>query len=172
MTIRSDWNSHPWLMSFRKEEAIVNQIFPNPIEGVHSSNCLNFFPASSQGHDRASFPGSHKATSSSRKLLSLKKSGVDLVQKQSFQRSVFSWRHQTMKLACCCCLVAQLQPRGLQPARLLCPWPGSSVHGIFQAEYWSGLPFLLRGLFLTQGLNLHLLRWQADSLPLCHKGSL
>ena len=33
-------------------------------------------------------------------------------------------------------------------------------------EYWSGLHFLLQGIFLTQKLNLHLLRllhWQVDS---------
>ena len=33
-------------------------------------------------------------------------------------------------------------------------------------EYWSGLPFLLQGIFLTQASNPHLLDWQADSLPL------
>ena len=46
----------------------------------------------------------------------------------------------------CCCLVARLcpaplQPHGLYPARLLCPW-------ISKQEYWSGLPFLFsRGSF-------------------------
>ena len=30
---------------------------------------------------------------------------------------------------------------------------------------------LLQGIFPTQGLNPHLLRWQADSLPLYHLGS-
>ena len=30
-------------------------------------------------------------------------------------------------------------------------------------EYWSGLPFLPQEIFLTQGLNPHLLRWQVDS---------
>ena len=29
---------------------------------------------------------------------------------------------------------------------------------------------LLQGVFLTQGSNLCLLRWQVDSLPLCHLG--
>ena len=38
-------------------------------------------------------------------------------------------------------------------------------------EYWSGLQFLLWGIFLTQGLNPHLPHWQADSLPLSHQGS-
>ena len=63
---------------------------------------------------------------------------------------------------CCCCLVAKscltLQPHGLQPIRLLCPWdfPGKNT-GV-------GCHFLLQGIFLTQGSNLHLLHWQADSL--------
>ena len=41
--------------------------------------------------------------------------------------------------------------------------------GFSRQEYWSGLPFLLQGIFPTQGLNaclLHLLHWQVDSLPL------
>ena len=40
-------------------------------------------------------------------------------------------------------------------------------------ECWNRLPFLLLGIFLTQGSNLHLsrlLHWQADSLPLWHLG--
>ena len=37
-------------------------------------------------------------------------------------------------------------------------------------EYWSGLPFPSLGIFLIQGLNLSLFHWQADSLPLSHKG--
>ena len=55
--------------------------------------------------------------------------------------------------------------------------PGTSVRGIFQARKWEWgvISFLLQGLFLTQGSNLslfRLLRWQADSSPLCHLGSL
>ena len=34
-----------------------------------------------------------------------------------------------------------------------------------------GCYFLLQGIFLTQGLNLHHLHWQADSLPVSHLGS-
>jgi len=34
-----------------------------------------------------------------------------------------------------------------------------------------GCHFLLKGIFPTQGLNLHLLHWQADFLPLSHQGS-
>ena len=61
-----------------------------------------------------------------------------------------------------------LRPRGLQPARLLCPWnfAGKNIG--------AGCYFLLQGIFPTQGINLHLfhlLVWQADSSPLCHLGS-
>ena len=51
-----------------------------------------------------------------------------------------------------------------------CSLPGSSVHGILQA--WTlektevGFHALLQGIFLTQGLNLCLMHWQAGSLPL------
>ena len=47
--------------------------------------------------------------------------------------------------------------------------PGSSVHGILQAEYWSGLPCPLPGNLPDPGIKpvfLYLLQWQADSLPL------
>ena len=67
----------------------------------------------------------------------------------------------------CCCLVAKSHPTLLQhhelhPARLLCPWdfPGKNT-GV-------GFHFLLQGFFPIQGSNLHLLHWQADSLPLSH----
>ena len=64
---------------------------------------------------------------------------------------------------------ALLQPHGLQPTRLLCPWdfPGKNT-GV-------GCHFLFQGIFLTQGLNSYLLQeimhWQAGSLPLSHLGS-
>ena len=48
-----------------------------------------------------------------------------------------------------------------------CSPPGSSVHGILQA-------IEIQGFFPTQGLNLrllHLLHWQAGSLPLEPPGS-
>ena len=52
------------------------------------------------------------------------------------------------------------------PARLLCPQdsPGKNT-GV-------GCRFLLQGIFPTQGLNLPLLPWQVDSLPLNHQGHL
>jgi len=53
-----------------------------------------------------------------------------------------------------------------------CSPPGSSVRGILQARMGVGCHFLLQGIIPTQGSNLHLLRWHADSLPLSHQGSL
>ena len=52
--------------------------------------------------------------------------------------------------------------------------PGSSVHGIFQTRILEKIAIFYSYL-LTQGSNLCLLcllPWQADSLPLCHLGSL
>ena len=72
-------------------------------------------------------------------------------------------------LIMCCCLVIEscltlLQPRGRQPTRLHCPqdFPGKKT-GV-------DCHFLLQGIFLSQGLNLCLLQWQADSLLLSHQG--
>ena len=70
----------------------------------------------------------------------------------------------------CYCLVTQLCLTVCNPilqfARLLCPWdsPGKNT-GV-------GCHALLQGIFWTQGLNLGLLHWQADSLPLSHLGCL
>ena len=75
-----------------------------------------------------------------------------------------------MLTKCVCCVLSHsvisdsLQPYGLWPARFLCPWdsPGKDT-GV-------GCHFLLQGIFLTQGANLSLLHWQADSLPLSQQG--
>ena len=51
--------------------------------------------------------------------------------------------------------------------RLFCPW------GFLGKNTGLGCHFVLQGIFPTQGLNpcfLHLLHWQADSLPLSHLG--
>ena len=50
-----------------------------------------------------------------------------------------------------------LQPRGLQPARLLCPWDFSGKSS--------------ERILSIHGLTLCLLHWQASSLPLSHHGS-
>ena len=66
----------------------------------------------------------------------------------------------------CWCLVAKLC------LTRDCSFQAPLSLGFSKQEYWSGLPFLLQGIFLTQGLNPHLLHWQEDSLPLNHLGSL
>ena len=61
-------------------------------------------------------------------------------------------------------LVTQLGPTlcnpwTVQPTRLLCPWDSPDKNT------GESLPFLLQGIFPTQGLNPGLLALQADSLP-------
>ena len=51
-----------------------------------------------------------------------------------------------------------------------CSPPGSSVHGILQEEYWSGLSFPSQGDFPDTGIKPGFPAWQADSLPLGHLG--
>ena len=67
------------------------------------------------------------------------------------------------------CLVAKicltlLWPHGLWPTRLLClsDFPSKDI-GV-------GCHFLLQGIFPTPRLNICLLHWQADSLPLSYQG--
>ena len=43
--------------------------------------------------------------------------------------------------------------------------------GFPRQEYWSGLPFLLQGILLTQGLNPGLLHCRRIRLPLSYEGS-
>ena len=62
----------------------------------------------------------------------------------------------------CSVVSGSLWSHGLWSARLLCPWDFPSKNtGV-------GSHFLLQGIFPTQGSNprlLHLLHWQAGSLP-------
>ena len=83
-------------------------------------------------------------------------------------------KHQKSLIPMCmhACKVASVvsdfvRPYGLQPARLLCLWdsPGKNTEVSYHA--------LLLGIFLSQGSNpclLHLLYWQAGSLPLVPPG--
>ena len=73
--------------------------------------------------------------------------------------------HKLLLLFSCSVMSNSLWPHRLKPARLLCLWdfPGENT-GV-------GCYFLLQGIFLTQGSNLHFLHWEADSLPLSHQGS-
>ena len=48
---------------------------------------------------------------------------------------------------------------------------GSSVHGIYRQEYWSGLPFPVSEDLPDPGVKLVSPAWQTDSLPLSHLGS-
>ena len=60
-----------------------------------------------------------------------------------------------------------LRPYGPQPTRLLCPWDSPSMNT------GAGCHTLLQEIFPTQGSNLHLLHllhWQAGSLPLVLPG--
>ena len=67
----------------------------------------------------------------------------------------------------CCCSVAKLCPTLCYP--MDCSHPGSSVHGVQNTGV--DCHCYLQEIFPTQGLNshlLHLLHWQAYSLPLSH----
>ena len=77
-------------------------------------------------------------------------------------------------LLACVCAVTQSCMTLWDP--MDCSPPGSSAHRISQVRIleWVAI-FPPRGIFLIQGSNthlLHLLRWQADSLPLHCLGSL
>ena len=50
-------------------------------------------------------------------------------------------------------------------------WTIAGEAPLSRQEYWSRLPFPSPGIIPTQGQNLRLLCWQADSLPLSHQGS-
>ena len=68
--------------------------------------------------------------------------------------------------------VAQSCPTLCKP--LDCSPPGSSVHGIFRQEYWSGLPFSPPGDLADSGIEPESLaspELQTDSLLLSHQGS-
>ena len=70
----------------------------------------------------------------------------------------------------CCCLVAKSYPTLMTPWTVAHQTPLSM--GLSQQEYWSRLLFFfLQRILLTQGSNLCLLHWLADSLPLSHQGS-
>ena len=72
--------------------------------------------------------------------------------------------HEIFILLCVC----SLGSNSVTSWTVACQAP---VHGIFQAGIlgWVAI-FFLRKIFLTQGLNSHLLHGQASSLPLCPLG--
>ena len=60
-------------------------------------------------------------------------------------------------------LVTQLCPTLCDP--IYCSLPSSSVHGILQARYWSGLPFPSSGDLPDPGIDPRSPALQADFLP-------
>ena len=71
-----------------------------------------------------------------------------------------------------CCSVAELCLTLCEP--MDCSTPGSSVHKISQARYWSGLPFPPPEVLPSPGtkpMGTCLLHWWADALPLSHQES-
>ena len=77
--------------------------------------------------------------------------------------------HMCACMHVCSAVYDSLQPHGLQPARLLCPWnfPGKNT-GV-------GCYFLHQGIFPTQGLKTHFLRLLHSRrilYQLSHQGSL
>ena len=83
----------------------------------------------------------------------------------TFQFKIYESSQRLEKVFYCCCSVAKWCP--ILCNLMDCSQPGSSVRGILQAKIlqWVAIPFS-RGIFLTQGSNLHLLcllEWQAGS---------
>ena len=69
----------------------------------------------------------------------------------------------------CLCVLSHVQLFAT-PWTVACQAPLSMEFS--RQEYWSGLPCPSPGIFPTQGLNLHLLLWQAGSLPAAPPGKL
>ena len=89
--------------------------------------------------------------------------------------------HEDGCVCVCVCVCVRALSRGWVFCGFMnCSPPGSSAHQapvpveFSRQEYWSGIHFLLQGIFPIQGSNLHLLyhlHWQADSLPLPPSGN-
>ena len=76
------------------------------------------------------------------------------------ERTVYKWKKVIVAQSC-----LTVQPHGLQPTRLLCPWnsPGGNT-GV-------GCHALLQGIFPTQGSNLDLLHCKQILYGLNHQES-
>ena len=82
---------------------------------------------------------------------------------RSSTRPRLALHHVPFPSACCCCLVTESCLTLCNPMDF--HLPGSSVHGIFQANTGVGCHFLLQGICPTRGSNPSLLHWQVNSLP-------
>ena len=89
------------------------------------------------------------------------------------------WHQQPRNYKKLCCSDLWSEVKSLSHVRL-CATPWTVAYqaplsmGFSRQEYWSGLLFPSPGIFLSQGLNSHLLlllHWQADSLALRHLGN-
>ena len=107
--------------------------------------------------------------------------------KRHFTKKLYSWQIRyekmlimilaTCRLKCdtttnllsavlsCSVMSSSLQPHGLQPDRLLCPW------GFSRQEYWSGLPRPLPGDLPNSGISLGLPHCRQILCHLSHQGS-
>ena len=86
---------------------------------------------------------------------------------QSIGQSSLCYKAGSYFVLSCSVISDSLQPYGLQTNRLFCPW------NFLSKNTGMGYQSLLQGIFPAQGLNwsfLHLLHWQADSLPLVPPG--
>ena len=133
---------------------------------VPFSSCLQSFPASGSFQMSQFFTsgGQSIGVSTSSSILPVNVQGwfalglTGLISLHSKGRSrVFSNGHS--RWLNCSVVSDSLQPHGLQPARLLCPW------GFSRQEYWSGLPWPPPRDPPNPGVDLRSPTLQADSLP-------
>ena len=71
----------------------------------------------------------------------------------------------TFGLICCAATAKPLQLQLTLCDPMACSLPGSSVHGIFQQEYWSGLPLSSPWSYLLLLLVSHFSRVRLCATP-------
>ena len=76
-----------------------------------------------------------------------------------------AWKEKEKSKWSCSVMSDSMQPHGLQPARLLCPW------GFPSKNTGVGCHFLLQGIFPTQGSNPGLPHCRQTLYHLSHQGS-
>ena len=81
--------------------------------------------------------------------MSLSKLQELVIDREAWRTAVHRVSKSWTRLSVVSVVFDSVRPYRWQPTRLPGPWD-----------------FLLQGIFLTQGSNLYLLHWQADSLPL------
>ena len=86
-----------------------------------------------------------------------------MIEANSLKRGVKPGVYLQVYYLFCCYLVAKSHPTICDPTD--CGLPDSSVYGILQARYWSGLPFPSPGDLPNPGIEPGSPALQADSLP-------